>query len=182
MPSSKVPKGYRMRVETHPLPQSRPERLAAIDSILSPGGVQKLVLDISKGIVIHRLVKDELGTVPEEAINDDIMAAVRNTEMEELLLPDNISPYEVLLTACSSINAQRLKPKCFITKLKTDVKKWLGVGGLIAQHDLFCIPLIEHKEVPEGVMLLVATEEDDAEELALSIKFEMLATPNGSTK
>ena len=183
MSTSKVPKGYRLKVESHPLPQSRVERVAAIEAILAPGGVQKLILDIVKGISIHRFVKEEpIGDVPQEMFDDDIMSAVRNAEMEELHIPTKIMPFEAIFLAFSSVTDKRLRPKTFVVKSKEDLKSWLGLQSPLLPSEIFCVPVIEHKEMPDGTMLLVASKEDDPEEIAVSLKIDMGHAPQGKKK
>jgi hypothetical protein len=165
--------------ENFDTPGDRKGILSAIERILNLGGVQKLILELGKPIRVTRLVrKDEMPEAPQELVDDDIYAAARNAEMENLVpkaLPgkDRIGAYETLFCAFDTLARRRLKPKALLVHKYSELQAWLTVD---AQHDvseIFGIDVRPHKEIPDNVALLVATRWDDTDTVVFSLRLEI---------
>lgn len=159
------------------MPDGRKALLAAIEQILAGGGVQRLIVRYGKPIVVVRAVKDD-GSAPElpsELLDNDIMAAVRNVEMEEFLTEKEETPFEYLFRAFNILNGMtvdgtRLQPKIFIVKKLSYLYQWLGVQALAS---LFNVEIMQHIEMPEDGLLLVAANASDIEDVKFSLKMEL---------
>lgn len=158
--------------ETFPLPGNRKELVIAFERILNLGGVQKVVVDRTAPIKVTRLVMapPSAGEVPEELQDDDIVSAARNVEMEEFSFIENLSPFEYLYHAFHTLSLRKLKARTMVVASITALQKWLKANYV---SEVYGIEVREHKEIPEGVLLLVATGADDPETIVFSLKLEM---------
>lgn len=158
--------------ESFPLPASRKEIIVAFERILNLGGVQKVVVELSAPIKVTRLVValPDAGEVPEELQDDDIVSAARNVEMEEFSFIENLSPFEYLYHAFHALSLRKLRAKAMVVASITALQKWLKANYV---SEVYGIDVREHKEIPEGVLLLVATGADDPETIVFSLKLEM---------
>jgi hypothetical protein len=167
---------YRLIQESFPMPQGRKQLLAGIEQILSGGGVQKLIVQVGQDLKVTRAVKDTGDLdVPAELVEDDLMDAVRNSEMVEFLMQEGDSPYEYLFKAFrelgnKQIDKTRLQPKVFVVKKMSHLVQWLGTPNV---SDLFGVEVTEHKEIPEESMLFVAANAADIEEVKFSLRMEL---------
>jgi hypothetical protein len=167
---------YRLIQEAFPMPPGRKQLISGIEQILSGGGVQKLVVQVGQDIKVTRAVKDDGNLdAPVELLEDDLMDAVRNSEMVEFLMEEGDSPYEYLFKAFREVSNRqvdkaRLQPKVFIVKKMNQLTRFLDVPNL---SDLFSVEVTEHKEIPEDTMLFVTANASDIEEVKLSLRMEL---------
>lgn len=158
--------------ESFPLPSSRKEIVTAFERILNLGGVQKVVVELSAPIKVTRLVMapPDAGEVPEELQDDDIVSAARNVEMEEFFFTEVLSPFEYLFRAFHQLSAKKLKARTVVVNNMKGLQKWLGSPPL---SEVFGVEVRAHKEIPDGILLLVAASAEDLETVTFSLKLEM---------
>lgn len=158
--------------ESFPLPTSRKEIIVAFERILNLGGVQKVVVELSTPIKVTRLMvaPPDAGDVPEELQDDDIVSAARNVEMEEFFFSEVLSPYEYLFRAFQQLSARKLKARTVVVNSVPALQKWLKSTVV---SEVFGVEVRAHKEIPDGILLLVAAPADDLETIAFSLKLEM---------
>ncbi len=157
--------------EEFPLPRGRSPLIAAVERILSGGGVQKLVIEMGKPIKVLRRVRAELPgeEAPEELYEDDMMAAVMNTEIQDFIFTEQLSPYEYLFRAFGSLSRKHLIPRCILGNLN-QLKTWLHVDELT---EIYGVEIRQHKEIPDGVMLLVGAKADEPDIIVHSLRLDM---------
>ena len=166
-------KGYILQLDTLPMPPTRQDRLTAIGSILDSGGVQKLTIEVGKGIKALRWVKDELEGIPQEVLSDHVLAATRNCEMEECSVDDNPSPLSLLFRGFSMVSKKGLQPIKVAVRSFTQFRKWAGIDPLADTGEVFCVPIIQSGSVPENVVLIIAANRADPEEVEYSVRLDM---------
>lgn len=160
--------------ETFPLPKSRKEMVTAFEHILSLGGVQRVVVEFGAPIKVTRLVKPptESEEVPEELQDDDVMSAARNAEMEDFFI-EGLVPTDYLLRAFFSLSGRKLKAKALLVNNLPALREWLGLAKGFDVSEVFGVGTVTHKEIPDGVLLLVASPVDDVDLVAFSLRLEM---------
>lgn len=158
--------------ETFPLPNNRKDLVIAFERILNLGGVQKVVVDRTAPIKVTRLVMAPPNTddIPEEIQDDDIVSAARNVEMEEFFFTETLSPFEYLFRAFQQLSARKLKARTVVVSSISALQKWLKSPVV---SEVFGVEVRAHKEIPDGILLLVAASADDLETIAFSLKLEM---------
>jgi hypothetical protein len=175
-----IPKGFSAVTETFPMPPTRKDRVAALDTIMNSGGVQRLSIELGKGIRVLRLVKDELEKLPKDMADDTTMASIRNVEMLVSPWLDSESILRRVFNAFKMLQLKGAKPFAFVTNsvsaLETSVESMLD-----GKDAMFGIPVIAHKSVPDDVLLLVGAHPDDLDEITLSIKIDTYQ-PKGTKK
>lgn len=160
--------------ETFPLPNSRKEMVTAFEHILSLGGVQRVVVEYGAPIKVTRLVKPptESDEVPEEMQDDDIVSAARNAEMEDFFIAD-LLPANYLLQAFHVLSKKKLKAKTVVVNNLQALRAWLELGKGFDVSEIFGVGTVSHKEIPDGVLLLVASPADDVDLVSFSLRLEM---------
>jgi hypothetical protein len=159
-------------VENIDLPTGRKAILLAIEKILNGGGVQKLTIEREHPIKVVRLVRaDDITYVPSELVEDDVMAAVRNKEIKEFVLEQPIRSFEYLSRAFNVLSGHGLRVQMVYIHKLSEIQAWLKTAS-VTTH-LFGAELVEHEDIPDFVILLVATRPDDPEEVVLSLKILM---------
>jgi len=148
-----------------PLPESRKEKVAAFESILNQGGVQKVVFEVGKPILVSRLVnKDDLSSPPPEAPFDDLWKQIRNTTIEEFIMNAhaNGDPFRVLFHGFSELNRKRLKVACLYCHDYQQLRRWLSLPELSVPLDyVFGVGTSAQSDVPEDAVVLVGLPHDD---------------------
>lgn len=158
--------------ETFPLPKGRKEVLAAVERILNLGGVQKITVELGSPIKVTRAVEPG-SEAPEELQDDDLMAAVRNTQMEEFVFAEPLLPTNYLFRAFHLLSQRRLQSMAMVVNSTATLKKWLGVEKAFDLVELFGVPVRTHKEMPDDGLLMVAAHPDDMDTVAFSLKLAM---------
>lgn len=165
------PKGYHLEGESFPMPPTRADRIAAIESILAPGGVQKLVIELGKGIRILRWVKDDGPPLSNELINDTLMSATRNAEMLGME-SKGVSAVNDLVNALNMVADFEHRPRAIAVQSKKEFEAWLKEPSS-RKGDVFCIPVMEHKSIPDETILIIASSQDDQDDITFSVRLEM---------
>jgi hypothetical protein len=162
---------YKTIVESHEMPGGgRKGLLAFLDRQLNIGGVQKFVVELGKPVLVKRKLKaDQVG--PEEVIVDgDLFEMVMEAQMVEFAPPKGVtSPFTYLFHAFNVISEKKLKPRALFIPQLAQLNKMVGR----TYGELFGVEIIEHKELPDGVMVLAATTIDDPLVPVYSLRMEM---------
>lgn len=161
--------------ETFPLPKSRKEIVTAFEHILNLGAVHKVVVELGSPIKVTRLVKPptESEEVPEELQDDDVVSAARNAEMDDFFL-DGLGPTDYLLRAFFALSERKLRAKSIVVNNLPALRSWLGLAKGFDVSEVFGVGTVAHKEIPDGVLLLVASPVDDVDLVAFSLRLEMV--------
>lgn len=167
---------YSLVKEEYPLPKSRQEILTAVGRILNLGGVQRLAIRIGEPIQVYRAVSanGEVPTTLEELEAEDLYSQVRNSPMEafEFKVKDQ-SSFELLFVAFQTLAARGLAAKSFMTRDPKLLKAWLGLGALDSVATVYGVPCMTHADIPEDILLLVATSPESPDSVALTLRLEM---------
>jgi hypothetical protein len=158
--------------ESFPLPKTRKEVVAAFERILNLGGVHRVVVELGAPIKVVR-VAEAGAEVPEELQDDDLVSAARNAPMEEFVFSENILPTNYLFRAFHLLTQRRLKATSMVVNSYASMKEWLAVDKTFDVSEVFGIPVKTHKEIPDGVLLVVAAPLDDPEVVTFSLRLEM---------
>lgn len=156
--------------EEHPLPGNRKEVLIACENILKRNGVKKLVIELGQPIRVERYVKYDAVGPEQEIVNDDLYLAVRNAEIQDYD-PKKNGGLETLFFAFQRITDRGLLPKAFITNDAKVFFAWLGVDPVTST--VFGVDLIEHKDVPDDVLLFVCAKVDEPDVITVTLKLSM---------
>lgn len=169
-PASNEPRN-RLITEEEPLPTTREGLVKLFSSILSRGGVQKVIVEVGKKIKISRVVpNDGIPDVPEEIKASDTVSAARNSEMVELVLEGKKSPFEILYMCFSLISLKRYSPHSVLVKSFSDLGKWLSDKSITQDSEVFGIPIICNPEIPDDVILVAACKFDEPGDIVFSVK------------
>lgn len=162
-------------VEKFPIPETGGRRalVSTVEGIIKLNGVQKIVIELNKPIIVTRLV-DGSQEVPQELVNDDIMSAARNAEIQEFLSQDNELQFKYLYRAFSKLSEKRLQPKVFLTHKLKELEDWLNLE--LTSLELFGVEVLEHLELPEDTMLLIASTFNDPDMVTFSLKLDFQKT------
>jgi hypothetical protein len=162
--------------EEYPLPKSRQEVISAVGRILNLGGVQQLVIKLGEPIKVYRavLANGDVPTTLDELESQDLYDQVRNSPMEsfEFKVKDQ-SGYEVIFLAFKRITNDRLVARSFIVSNVKMLRAWLGLMAMEDVETLYGVPCVVHADIPEDVLLLVATSLDKPEGVELTMRLEM---------
>lgn len=169
---STIPKGFSAVTEMFPMPPTRKDRVSALDTIMNSGGVQRISIELGKGIRVLRLVKDELEQLPKDVTDDTVMASVRNVEMLVLPVLDSEASLRRLLNAFKLLRAKGAKPHSFVTNSTAMLSACIE-SDFDGEEALFCVPVTVHKSIPDDVLLLVGSHPEDPDEITVSVKIDM---------
>lgn len=163
--------------ENFPLPGKREDVVVAFGRLLNLGGVQKVVVEYGKPMQVTRLVpaaqlSEDLA--PEELPDDDVVNAARNSEMEEFTYEEELAPTLYLYHAFHALSLRKLKARYMVVNNFRALKTWLK-ANLVTE--VFGVETREHKEIPDGVLLLVASSPEDADIITFSLRLEMREKP-----
>lgn len=158
--------------ETYPLPKTRKGVVSEFERILNLGGVHRVVVELGSPIKVIRMA--EAGAeVPEELQDDDLVSAARNAPMEEFVFAENILPTNYLFRAFHLLSQRRLKATAMVVNSYASLSSWLGVDKSFDVSEVFGVPVKTHKEIPDGVLLVVSAPFDDQEVVTFSLRLEM---------
>lgn len=174
---------YRLVQSSYPLPTTRKGIISAVESILDMGGVQKLTVQVGQPIKFDRLVTEFEDGPPQEFQDDDILAAVRNAEMDELDVPDSMGAFESLFRAFHLVSGRRFDPYLLIVKDFTTLRQWLNVDQLFDVTEVFGVRTVSSKQVPEGSMLLVSVRPESDNQISYTVRIPVsLSAPKRKKK
>jgi len=164
----------RTRREEYGLPASIDGIIDLIRKILTPGAVQKLVLELGRPIIVHRAVKEE-GELIEEEIDFD--SVLRNVQMVEY--GETKDPFHALFEVCQMLRAEKLLPVYLVTSQhKKILPKWLGVEirqMLLQEESIMGIPVRRLKSLPGETLVVCGSPYSDAEaaDITVAVKLTM---------
>lgn len=163
---------YKLIHEEYAAPPGRKELIAAIERIISGGGVQRLVIQYGQPLRISRRVRADLPgeAILEDMVDDDLMSAVRNAEMEDVTYSEELTPFEYLFRAFSVLSRKRLIPKAILVPQTAQLRKWLQVDVL---DGLYGVDIFQHKEMPDETLLIVGAKADEPDIVVSSLRLEM---------
>ena len=165
--------------EEHPLPATRKELIARIETLLSLGGVQKLVVELGRPIRLDRMVdKGSLAGAPIEAPPDDLLSQIRNGEMQEMTTMGSWSPYQVLFFAFHTVATRKLKPAAIFCRDFGLMRKWLKLDNNFDLTTIFGIDAIRSMDMPDDAFILAAVSYDETNtEATLGLRVPMDMPP-----
>jgi len=158
--------------ETYPLPKTRREVVTAFERILNLGGVHRIVVELGAPIKVIRLANAG-EDVPDELQDDDLVSAARNAPMEEFVFSESILPTNYLFRAFHILSQRRLRARAVVVNNLTALREWLGVDKTFDLVEVFGVATASHKEIPDGVLLLVAGPLDEPELVSFSLRLEL---------
>lgn len=159
--------------ETYPLPKTRKEVVIAFERILNLGGVHRIIVELGAPIKVIRLAEAS-PDVPDELQDDDLVSAARNAPMEELVFSDTVSPTAYLFRAFHVLSQRRLRARAIIVNDLAALRGWLGVmDKMFDVTEVFGVGVSAHKEIPDGVLLLVAGPVDEPDLVSFSLRLEL---------
>lgn len=166
--------GYRRVREQAPLPSTRDQVLSEVSRILGLGLVQKLIIEVGAPIVFERLLKDDAELSPELEVVEaqDLYAAARNAEMLDFKATVT-NPFEIIFLAFRAIEAKKLRPKAFLGSNWITVRKWFRLGDYDDVSSIYGVPAHNYEEIPDDVLLLLAGDGVEADEVQLSLRISM---------
>ena len=164
-----------------PMPPTRQELFTTLSSVISSGGVQRLLVEVGKPIQVSRLVEknfaDDLPSPVEEPATD-LWNQVTNSTMEEFMAAPDWSPFEVLFHAFNQLQDLGLVQRTLYAHDPSVLKIWLGQKK--ALDHVFGAQIIYSKDVPEDATVLAGMAEGDLEGglgLRLPLDLPVLSSP-----
>lgn len=168
------PPGYRLVREVYPRPD-RPGIGPLVQEILSQGMVQRIVVQTREPVTVLRLVK-EADTDPtmDEVIVQDLFNQARNVEMVQLPAEDESQdPLRTIFCAFRAAAERQLLPRAILVQEAGWLQDWIGVDRQEEMLDVFGVPVVEHDEIPNDVLLFAVTSPEAPEALAMSFRIAM---------
>lgn len=156
------PNEYKVIRETVPLPNGRKAIVSAVSAILDKGGVQKVVIELGQPIKVNRAVMStELPEAPEEAPEEDVMAAVRNGEIVDMTATADETGRYNIFWAFHLLSSKGKQAKMVLFNSKEAACEFFDVGKSFDLTEAYGVPIRVSKEVPEDVALLVGSGSDE---------------------
>jgi hypothetical protein len=155
-----------------PLPGSRKEIVIAFESIVSKGGVQKVVVELGKPIQYYQLVSSGPNLPPEELLPDDIWLQIRNNEIVnvEAGTSVNSTSLALLFSGCAYLTESNLKPLKIFCHDSTQLRDWLGLGPLADIDYVLGIETASHPDVPDDVIILAGISWDEDPSTTIGVR------------
>jgi hypothetical protein len=162
-----------------PLPPTRQELVAAIETILNGNGVQKMVVEVGHPIQVSQLVNRSMAEPPKEYIpSDDLWGQMRNGErLQELTiqrLPDGSLPdgYRALFFAFDELFRKKLKPLRIFYHNENQLRSWLSLSASypLNLHNIYGVSTADHLDVPEDAIILVGIAHDENPETLTGLR------------
>jgi hypothetical protein len=165
--------------DSKPLPKSRTDILAEVSHIFALGGVQRVIIEVGKPLFFDRLVpKSEVAEdetteeIPADAV--DLYGAMRNNELLNFELKyGSMSGQEALFKAWRLLSSRKLAAKGFLVSDFPALREWLDLGEEDSVDDIFGVPVFKHAEIPADVIILVAVDAADPEDVKLSLRITL---------
>jgi hypothetical protein len=170
---------FQLRTEEHALPLGgRKELIARIETLLTAGGVQKLVVERDRPIKLWRLVpKNELDQAPPELPADDLWNRLHNGEMQEMETISGAAPGVVgpvaLLHAFHLVQKRSMRPAVLFTPALKTLRRWCGLPKDFDVSTLFGVEVAAQADLPTDASILVATSFDELNYDVFGIRIPM---------
>lgn len=157
---------FLLKPEVHPLPNSRKEIVARIETLLSAGGVQRLTIEVGQPIKLYRLVpKDETLVSPPEAAADDLWSRLHNGSIEEettaVLAPDYGNGYAAIFFAFQRAEARGMKPVALFVPSLPVLRLWLRLDQGSDIRRVFGMDVHPQADLPRDAVVLAAVSYDE---------------------
>ncbi len=154
---------FLLQHEEHPLPGSRKEIVARIETLLGAGGVQKLVIELGRPMHLYRLVKKEdFSKPPEDLPADDLWLRVRNGRVVEVNPPDARDAYQSLFFAFDALRSMKLKPEKLFVQTLPQLRKWMKLASSFGLSEVYGVAIEEQPNIPDDCVILVGVSYDEA--------------------
>lgn len=156
--------------EAHELPKQRKDLLGKFEQILSSGGVQRIVIQVGKPIVVDRIAKEnEPPSVPFELPEEDLFLAARNAPIGTAYVDPKWGPFEYLAVTFDLLAAHGAVPRAFYVDRVATLQEWLKRPC----ETLFGVEVRESGEMSPDSGLLIGVDPNDSELVLHSIRFEI---------
>lgn len=161
---------FRLVRETYELPKQRKDIVSKFEQVLNQGGVQKIVVQLGKPILVDRLAKAvEDSNVPFELSEDDLWLAARNAPIGVPTFNEN--PTEYLFSVFDMLAEKGAQPRAFyVDKVKT-LQIWLKRNPL--SDTVCCVEVRETGEMPQDAGLLIGVDPNEPDQVMYSVRFEI---------
>jgi hypothetical protein len=171
------PPGYRLVRENIALPPSRDAVVKLLGEILAKN-VQKVVVEVRKPIEVLRLAKEsEVGPMIEDVPSDDLYGMIRNASIEDVSFKPSDSVFDRLMSLFHRVRMAGMEPVgCLIGSARTYMT-WIDRVG--PADYLMGVPVEEHADVPDDVLILACRLQGEPEGVDQSFKIT-LDKPEGS--
>lgn len=163
--------------EEFPLPDTRKEIVDLFASVLQGGGVQKVVVELRKPMEVYRAVPKEDAQVPSEIPEDELMLAVRSSEIQEFNFASNPTSHEHLFRAFGWMGSRRLKVRALVVHSEDELRRWLEVDEIFPLEEVFGVEVKASPELPEDTALLVGVAPGVRDRVASSLRMSMNLPP-----
>lgn len=161
----------RLTHEEVALPGTRKEIVSKFESILSQGGVQKVIVEVGRPIKVSKFTKDEAAP-PKEMIEEELFARARNAQIDEFDSTGLDSFHEYIFRALGLLTQKRLKARAFLVSNANLLRTNLDVDKFWDLSQLCGIEVVEVAEIPRDVLLLTASEPGE-EDIKCSLRMLM---------
>jgi hypothetical protein len=169
--------GYVRNRFTVPMPEGREVLLKEFARIISMGLVQKVVVEVGQPIVYERLSKSD-GAVSddlERIETGDLYGAIRNAELLDFKRKGSSGFLETVFYAFRflQMHSDDLVPKAFMCGSWLTLRMMLGLAPDDDISELFGVRVYWHEEVPDDVLLLVASTSTEPDVVSMSLRIPM---------
>lgn len=154
--------------------------MRALRQILRKSRVQQVVINSKGRVTYSRYVRED---EPEEASGidfDDLQPyyIIRNAELQEFMPPPNLPATTVVSMMFDKVAQDRLHPIAFATGAQSHLWDWYQytTGHVsVARRQLFGLPVLTDRQLPDSVLVLCAGFGKDASfiDTQMSYKVEM---------
>jgi hypothetical protein len=156
---------FLLKPEVHPLPNTRKEIVARIETLLSAGGVQRLIIEVGQPIKLYRLVpKDETLVAPPETAADDLWSRLHNGQIEEessVLDPDYGNGYAALYFAFQKAEQRGMRPAALFVSTIQTLRQWLRLERSADVRRVFGMDVVPKADLPNDAAVLAAVSYDE---------------------
>jgi hypothetical protein len=175
---------FLLKPETHPLPNNRKEIVARIETLLSAGGVQRLIIEVGQPIKLYRLVpKDETLVSPPETAADDLWGRLHNGPIEEettaVLAPDYGNGYAALYFAFQRAEQRGMRPVVLFVASFQAVRQWLRMEKTSDVRRIFGMDIQPQADLPNDAAVLAAVSYDELNTDVYGVRVAMDLPKNG---
>lgn len=155
-----------------PLPTTRKELVDQFREILALGNVQKVIVELAKPILFHRLVPENLIAEGQKPVEEDPLDGVRAGDVIDFTPRLGISPYEILFDAFGELSRDYL-PKLIVVGNYSTVRKWLKLPHTANLDTIYGVKTVQSSYMPEDAIILAGVSSSDPDRIAYSLRIEV---------
>jgi len=146
---------WRISRESYPV-EGRKQLLEKISDALNGGRVQSLVVRVGEPLRVERLVPVTESDLPEGEIEDDVVAALRNSELSDLPGDDQSPAFDQMLRAFNALSEMKASPVFWLIASTHQLRAWvdhpeLNLGRLLG------VPVRYHQVMPDDAIVLAGS-------------------------